>query len=145
MGKVSCFFIGNLGKKAEVRIVGDNKVAQFSVGVTERGYTTKDGKVIEDVTNWMNVVAWRGLAEIVEKYTDKGSKVYIFGKLRNRSYDDNGVKKYITEIIAEEIELLDKKDNNGNGSSAESTGISKENRGVEGTEGTDGIKDDLPF
>ncbi len=76
----------------------------------ERGYTTSNGTQIPERTEWHNIVCWRGLAQIVEKFVRKGSLLYIEGKIRVRSYDDqNGIKRYITEINAENIEILGKR------------------------------------
>lgn len=105
-----CEFIGHLGRKAEIKTLdGGSKVASFSIGVTKRGYTSKNGTDVPDKTTWVNITAWRGLAEIVEKYTDKGSHVYIAGEMQTRSYEKDGVTKYLTEIVADNIELLGKK------------------------------------
>lgn len=114
--------IGNVGKDPEIRALDSGvKVANFSLGLTERGYTKQDGTKIEGKTEWVNIVAWRGLAEIVEKYANKGSKLYVEGKLRTRSYDDqNGVKRYITEVFADNIELLSPKSDSGQGGSVNS-------------------------
>lgn len=102
--------IGNLGKEPEVRVVSDVKVANFTVATTERGYTAKNGTQVPDRTEWHNVVVWRGLAEVAEKYLHKGDKVYIEGKLRTRSYDDqNGVKRYVTEVFADNLIMLSSK------------------------------------
>lgn len=102
--------IGHIGKQAEVRVLeGGVKVAQFSIGITKRGYTDKAGNHIPDRTTWVNIVAWRGLAELVEKWTDKGSHIYVAGELSTRSYDKDGQTRYVTEIIAENIELLGRK------------------------------------
>ncbi len=101
-----CSFIGNLGKDPEIREVAGNKVASFSIAVTERGFTTKDGKKIEDKTTWVNVVAWKGLASLIG-YASKGSKVFVSGKLSQRSYEKDGRTVYVYEIVAESITLLD--------------------------------------
>lgn len=63
------------------------KVANIQVGVTEKGYTTKEGTKVEDRTDWFYVVAWRGLAEVIEKFVGKGDKLYIEGRMRSRQYD----------------------------------------------------------
>ncbi len=100
--------VGNLGKDPEVRTVTSGaSVARFSVATSE-SYTNKEGQKIEN-TEWHNVVLWRGLATIAEKYLKKGNKVYIEGKLRNRQYEDkDGNKKYTTEVEASELLLLDR-------------------------------------
>lgn len=84
------------------------KVAQFTLATTERGYTTRDGKQIPDVTYWHNIVVKRtGLAGVCEKFVKKGTPLLIVGKIQTRQYQDNGGQtRYITEIIVEEMELL---------------------------------------
>lgn len=97
--------LGRVGKDAEVRMAGQNKVASFSVA-TGGKYKTKDGREVDD-TAWHSIVAWRSLAEIAEKYIRKGSQVFVIGHLQYREYtDNNGVKRNITEIVADKIELL---------------------------------------
>lgn len=97
--------LGRVGKDAEVRMAGQNKVASFSVA-TGGKYKTKDGREVDD-TAWHSIVAWRSLAEIAEKYIRKGSQVFVIGHLQYREYtDNNGVKRNITEIVAAKIELL---------------------------------------
>ncbi len=105
--------VGNLGKDPEVRTIQNGAlVARFSIATSET-YTNKDGQKVEN-TDWHNVVLWRGLASLAEKYLKKGNKVYIEGKLRNRSYEDkDGVKKYTTEVEATEMQLLDRPANTG--------------------------------
>jgi single-strand DNA-binding protein len=100
--------IGNLGKDPEVRAIPSGaKVANFSIATTE-SYTGKDGQKV-DKTEWHNIVMWRGLAEVAEKYLKKGSQVYIEGRLQTRSWDDqNGQKRYTTEIIADNMVMLGK-------------------------------------
>ncbi|WP_207428447.1 single-stranded DNA-binding protein [Pedobacter sp. SYSU D00535] len=103
--------VGNLGKDPEVRHLENGvSVATFPIATSE-SYTTKDGRRVEQ-TEWHNVVAWRGLADIAAKYLHKGRQVYVEGKLRTRSYDDKeGNKRYLTEIVAENLTLLGRKDN----------------------------------
>lgn len=105
-----CEFIGHMGRQAEVRVLdGGVKVASFSLAVTKRGYTLQNGTVVPDKTTWINVNAWRGLAELIEKWTDKGSHIYVAGELQIRTYEKDGIQKQITEIVAENIELLSRK------------------------------------
>lgn len=102
--------LGNLGKDPEVRTLDNGmKVATITVATTDKGYTTQSGQVIPDKTYWHNVVLWKHLAEIVEKYVIKGDKIYIEGKITSRSYDKNGATIWITEIVAEKLELLGSK------------------------------------
>ena len=104
-----CVFIGRLGKDPDVKVLENGtKVAQFTIACSERGYTSANGTQVPERTEWINMVAWRGLAEIVEKYTRKGSNIYVEGKFRTRSYEaTDGSKRYVTEIYAENIELLE--------------------------------------
>ena len=99
--------IGNLGKDPELRYTsGGVAVATFSVATNE-SWKDQDGN-IQDRTQWHNIVAWRKLAEIAGEYLKKGSKVYIEGRLQYRTYDDkNGVKRYVTEILMDELLMLD--------------------------------------
>jgi len=109
MNKV--MLIGNLGKEPDVRYYeADQAVAQIALATTERGYTLPNGTVVPDHTDWHNVIFYRGLAKIIERYVHKGDKIYVEGKLRYRSYDDaRGQKKYVTEILAENMEILSPK------------------------------------
>lgn len=101
--------IGNLGNEPNIQTLeGNIKVAKFSLATTEN-YKDSNGQN-QSSTDWHNIVLWRALADLSEKYLHKGSSVYVEGKLKTRSYDDrDGQKKYVTEIIAEQIILLDKK------------------------------------
>lgn len=102
--------IGHLGKDPEVRYTSENvPVANFPLATTEY-YKDRSGNRQEQ-TEWHNVVAWRQLAEICEKYLRKGKQIYVEGKLRTRSWDDkDGNKRYMTEVIADNITMLGKKD-----------------------------------
>jgi single-strand DNA-binding protein len=98
--------IGNLGQNPEVKeFDGGKKVARFSVATTE-SYRDKDGNLVKDTT-WHNLVAWNKNADIVEKYLEKGKEVAIDGKLTSRSYETKeGVKKYVTEVVVNELLML---------------------------------------
>lgn len=100
--------LGNVGKDPDVRRLENNAcVAQFSLATTKKGYTTKDGQQVPERTEWHSLVAWNKLAEVIEKFVKKGDKLYVEGELRYRSYEDqNGVKRYITEIYVENMEML---------------------------------------
>ncbi len=106
MNKV--MLIGNVGKDPDVRYYdADQAVAQFPLATTERGYTLQNGTKVPDHTDWHNIVMWRGLAKLAERYVHKGDKVYIEGRIRYRNFDaPNGQRRYITEIYAENMELL---------------------------------------
>lgn len=115
--------IGNVGKDPDVRYVDNNvAVATFPLATTERGYTLTNGTKVPDRTEWHNIVLWRGLAEVCEKYVRKGDKLYIEGKIRTRSYDDQkGIKHYITEIYADNMEMLTSRQPQGASVSAPSS------------------------
>lgn len=100
--------IGNVGQDPEVRYVDtDVAVATTTLATTERGYKLANGTEVPPKTDWHNLVFWRGLAKVVEQYVHKGDKIYVDGKIRNRSYDDKqGVKRYITEVLVENLELI---------------------------------------
>lgn len=113
--------IGNVGNDPEIKTVGDSKVASISLGVTEKGYTKKDGSKVDDRTTWFRIGLWRGLAEVVEKYVSKGDKLFIEGKMLSRDYEKDGVKHTVWGVQATEIELLTpKKDGNKASSPAQS-------------------------
>ena len=103
--------IGNLGMDPEVKkFEGGKTKAKFSLATTE-SYKNSEGDKVSD-TQWHNVVIWGNLAIIAEKYLKKGSEVAVEGKIVSRSYDDkDGVKKYITEIIVNELLLLRNRNN----------------------------------
>ncbi len=104
------FLIGNVGKEPEVHYFDANsRKASFTLATTDRGYKRQDGTEVKERTEWHNVVVWRGLAEVVEKYVHKGSKLFVEGKITSRSYEDKtGTRRYVTEITAENIELLNR-------------------------------------
>lgn len=96
--------LGNVGAEPDVRILnGGVKCARIRVATTEK-YTDKNGNKQEQ-TEWHTISLWRGLADVVDKYVHKGSQLYIEGKLRTREYEQEGVKKYATEIVAEDMKL----------------------------------------
>ena len=110
MNKV--FLKGNVGQDPRItNFENGGKVAQFTLATTERGFKTRDGKEIPDVTDWHNIVVKQtGLAGVCEQYVKKGTPLLIVGKIRTRDYrDESGNTRYITEIIVEEMELLGKK------------------------------------
>lgn len=119
--------IGNVGKEPDVRYYDtDQAVAQFPLATTERGYTLQNGTKVPDHTDWHNLVVWRGLAKVVEKHVHKGDKLYVEGRIRYRSYDDpKGQRRYVTEILVENMELLNPKpaerDENAQHTAAQST------------------------
>lgn len=104
--------IGNVGKDPEVRhLESGSAVASFTLATTER-FKDKNG-ALTDQTEWHNIVCWRNLAELTEKYITKGTQLFIEGKIRSRSWtDQSGQKRYTTEIIADNIRLLGKRGDN---------------------------------
>ena len=104
--------LGRVGKDPQVSHISDTKKVAFTMATTERGYPKQDGTQVPDRTEWHNIVAWRNLAVICEKYVHKGDLLYIEGKITNRSWDgENGQKHYITEIVADKVELFPKSQN----------------------------------
>lgn len=143
--------IGNVGKDPEIRHLDSGvAVANFPLATSE-SYIAKNGDKVE-TTEWHNIVAWRGLADVAEKYVTKGRQLYIEGKIRTRSWDDkDGNKRYTTEIVADVLQLLGSRpdnqqgDNNNNqtgGSQSESNGFKSANEPDIEEPGGD---DDLPF
>lgn len=102
--------IGNLGKDPEVRALENGaKLARFPIATSE-SYTDKNTNEKKEITEWHNIVVWRGLADVAENYLKKGMKVYIEGKLRTRSWqDESGATKYSTEIVADNFTMLTSK------------------------------------
>ena len=118
--------IGNLGKDPEVKYTPNGTaIAKFSLATNER-YKDKEGNW-QDRTEWHNVVAWQRLAEIVGEYCKKGGKVYIEGRIQTRSWDDKetGQKKYMTEIVAQDLVLLGGRGEGGGGGDHEGGGRSR--------------------
>lgn len=101
--------IGYLGAKPEVRILeGGVSVATFSIATNAR-WKNKAGEQ-QERTDWHRIIAYQNLAELAERYLDKGSQIYLAGELRNRSWEKGGETHYMTEIVRNEIKFLDKKD-----------------------------------
>ena len=107
--------VGNLGKDPELRYTpSGTAVCTFSLATTDR-FKNKQGEQ-QERTEWHNIVVWAGLAEICGKYLTKGKQVYIEGRIQNRSYDDrDGNKRYITEIVASEMQMLGRAGEQGGG------------------------------
>tara|TARA_B110000003_G_C16403950_1_gene439454 strand:+ start:217 stop:612 length:396 start_codon:yes stop_codon:yes gene_type:complete len=122
--------VGNLGKDPEVRYLDNGvAVANFSLATTE-SYKNKQGERVSQ-TEWHNIVLWRGLAEVAEKYLKKGSSIYVEGKIKNRKWEDkDGNTRYNTEILGDNMTMLGAKP------SSEDTSIKKN---------TQETNDDLPF
>ena len=141
--------VGNVGKDPEIRHLDNNvSVASFPLATSET-YTNKNGERVT-TTEWHNIVAWRGLADVCEKYVQKGKQLYIEGKIRTRSYDaQDGTKRYMTEIYADSLQMLGRKDDFQNDSAPErsSAAVSEPdmNNGSFDNSPGDAEEDDLPF
>ena len=104
MGINKVILVGNVGRDPEVRALPSGvRMAKFSLATTDRRFKDESGN---PRTEWHNLVAWRGLADVVEQYVTKGKQLYIEGQIRTRTYEQDGQKKYFTEIHIEEMELL---------------------------------------
>ena len=145
--------IGNLGADPEVREMGDGtKMAKFSIATTEK-YTNREGQPVSN-TDWHNIVLWRRTAEIAEKYLRKGDSVCIEGKLKTRSWEDeNGVKKYATDVQGDSMTMLGSKRDTNNSENSYTPPPAKENAATnninsmtngDSNEDNDSI-DNLPF
>lgn len=136
--------VGNVGKDPDIKYFdNDNVKANFPLATSERGYTAANGTQVPERTEWHNIVCWRGLAQVVEKFVRKGSQLYIEGKIRTRSYDDqNGVKRYITEVYVDNLELLNRRNTENNGPSVNDRSEQSGNS-LPATENSEA--DDLPF
>jgi single-strand DNA-binding protein len=133
--------LGNLGKDPEIRYLeGGTAVANFTLATSEN-YKDKTSGERKTITEWHNVVLWRGLAEITEKYLKKGNQIYIEGKLRTRQWQDkDGNTRYTTEIVAENMQMIGRKDDNASSSASDSSAIPPSPE-----IGQDNLEDDLPF
>ena len=131
--------VGNLGKDPEVRHLDNGiTVANFSLATTE-SYTNKQGERVNQ-TEWHNIVLWRGLADVAEKYLKKGNSIYVEGKISTRKWEDKeGNTRYSTDIIADKMTMLGSKPENSN--TATESSVSS----TEPTPSEDSGNDDLPF
>lgn len=101
--------VGNVGNDPEVRYISEDlPTARLSLATSET-YTDKTGQRVTK-TEWHSITVWRGLAKTVEQYVKKGMQLYVEGKLTTRSYEKDGVTRYVTEIVANEIKFLGKKE-----------------------------------
>jgi single-strand DNA-binding protein len=136
--------IGNVGKDPEPRHLESGIMFVTLTVATSERFKDRNGEVKEQ-TEWHNVVCWRSLAEIVEKYVRKGTQVYVEGKLRSRSWEDqNGQKRYVTEIIADTLRLLGRKPESATGGTSDAQHASKPAL-ADPMEGIGTPLDDLPF
>ena len=136
---------GNLGKDPELRYTPSGAaVCTFSLATTDR-FKNKQGEQ-QERTEWHNIVVWAGLAEICGKYLTKGKQVYIEGRIQNRSYDDrDGNKRYITEIVASEMQMLSRAGDQGGGGGGGRPERSAEEPSQGSPEQSFNPDDDIPF
>jgi single-strand DNA-binding protein len=139
--------VGRLGKDPEVRNLENGaSVARFTMATSET-YKDKTTGERKEITEWHNVVLWRGLADIASKYLHKGDQVYVEGKLRTRSWEKEGVTRYTTEIVGDELTMLGSKPGGGSGNNQEYSqrsapeGMGSPPQG----KGDNSSTDDLPF
>lgn len=144
--------IGNVGRDPEVRYLYSGiAVASLPLATTDRAYTLANGTQVPERTEWHNLVLWRGLAETAEKYVHKGDKLYVEGKIRTRSYDDQtGAKRYVTEIFVDSMEMLSPRGTAAPGAAAQQPGMSQGAPAQpmaqsQATPAQDNTTDDLPF
>lgn len=140
--------VGNVGKDPEIRHLDSNvSVASFSLATSEV-YNNKAGERVTQ-TEWHNIVCWRNLANIAEKFIHKGSQIYVEGRIRSRTYDTaDGVKKTAYEIYADEVRLLDRKSGNNSTSDQPASGVkatAQEPTTSAGYAEEENAPDDLPF
>jgi single-strand DNA-binding protein len=139
--------VGRLGKDPEVRNLDNGAVvANFSIATSE-SYKDRTTGEKKEITEWHNIVLWRGLAEIAQKYLHKGDMVYIEGKLRTRSWEKEGVTRYTTEIVGDNMNMLSPKGNGGGGGMSSDYGSSDRSAvdNMRVTAPADTSTDDLPF
>lgn len=139
MGINKVILVGNVGKDPEIKHLDKGvSVARFSLATSET-YKDKDNKKVTN-TEWHNIVLWRGLAEVAEKYVKKGSPLYIEGKIRSRTWDDkDGKKHYATEIVADTMQLLGSKQSSDDNIPVTENMQNEDNHAIQSEE------DDLPF
>ena len=142
--------VGRLGKDPEVRNLDNGAVvANFSIATSE-SYKDRTTGEKKEVTEWHNIVLWRGLAEIAQRFLHKGDLVYIEGKLRTRSWEKDGVTRYTTEVVADNMTMLGSRGGSGGGGSSSGdygSGSRSTERASAGSYSAppDNSTDDLPF
>jgi single-strand DNA-binding protein len=142
--------VGRLGRDPEVRNLESGvSVANFTLATSET-YKDKTTGEKKEITEWHNVVLWRGLADVAQKYLHKGDLVYIEGKLRTRSWEKEGVTRYTTEVVADNMTMLSPKGSSSSSSGTGDSGYSAPSKTSSSSEGTampadTGGSDDLPF
>lgn len=136
--------VGRLGKEPEVRNVNGAAVANFSIATSE-SYKDRQSGEKKEITEWHNIVVWRQLAEIVQRYVHKGDMIYIEGKLRTRSWEKDGVTRYTTEVVADNLTMLGSRGGGNSGDSRPSERSSMASESSYNTPPETSGADDLPF
>lgn len=133
----------------EPRIIqtqSNTAMASFAIATTERGYQRQDGTQVEDRTEWHSIVFFGKPAEIIGRYVHKGSSLFVQGKMRTRSYEDkDGIKRYVTEIIGDNFQLLDKKTDGVQSNNNVSSGAVNNGNVYQAPQTADPNNDGLPF
>lgn len=138
-GVNKCILLGRVGKPPEVKSTGNGqRVANFSIATSE-SYKDKSTGEKKEITDWHNIVIWGQLADVIEKYVNKGDMIYVEGKMRTRSWEKDGITRYTTEVIGSNITLLGNKGSGGGSSDSRPQQNNQTN--YASNEGTD----DLPF
>lgn len=159
MGVNKVILVGNVGKDPEVRYLDSGIPYARLPLATSENYKGKDGNKVEK-TEWHNLVFWRGLAEVVEKWVKKGNQLYVEGSIRTTMSEKDGQKRYFTDIVVREMQMLGRKGDgssdrpvpeepwSGNKASNESNNTAETNKTNNSAEANDNIpegEDDLPF
>jgi single-strand DNA-binding protein len=134
-----CTFIGNVGKDPEIRSTANSKVASLSIACTEK-WKDKSGESKEK-TEWVRCTVWGGLADVVEKYVRKGSKLYVAGRMETREYEKDGVKRYATEINVNTLKMLDSRPSEGQTEGQTHKGFDQAGNGPAASD----MHDEIPF
>ncbi len=142
--------IGNVGRDPDVKYFDNgNSQANFTLATNERGYTLANGTQIPERTDWHNVVIRRDQVPFVEKYVKKGSSVMVEGKIRYRDYEKDGIRRYVTEIIADKIEFFNSgRRPDGTAASNNQEGVTQNTptpQAAPFNESEENPTDDLPF
>lgn len=133
--------VGHVGTSPQVKEFQDGgKVAQFTFATKEPGFKTRDGRDIPERTEWHNIVVRGGLVKVVESYVQSGQQLYIEGKIKTRSYEQDGVKKYVTEIYCDVLKMLGSKSDNQSQTAPQQQTSKPEHTDNNGQE-----QDDFPF
>lgn len=142
--------VGNVGMDPEVRTTESGvKMARIRLATTER-YTDRQTNEAKEMTEWHTIILWRGLANVVDSYVKKGSQLYIEGRLRTREWTDkDNIKRYSTEILADEVKLLGRRGDNQQGSTPASIPAQVQPQPAVSQPATPAVPqddpDDLPF